>query len=106
MFLTLGPFTFYIVEVGAFWHADKNAPVPVLQFHFLAGAGAEKGVDRVETGLGFKLNSYTLRSRSRGILRLRPNKIDDPPIIDPNFLADPYDLETQATGVEISQEII
>ena len=100
-----GPFTSNVVEAGAFWYADKNEMVPDLQFHFLAGSGAEKGVEKVPSGSGITLNSYTLRPRSRGTVRLKSNKIDDPPVIDPNFLAEPYDLKTSATGVEISREI-
>ena len=100
-----GPITSNVVEAGAFWYADRNATVPDLQFHFLAGSGAEDGVESIESGSGITLNSYTLRPRSRGTVRLRSNKIDDPPIIDPNFLAEQYDLETSATGVEISREI-
>ena len=100
-----GPVTSNVVEAGAFWYADKNATVPELQFDLIAGTGAEDGVENIESGSGISLNSYTLRPRSRGTVRLRSNKMDDSPIIDPNFLADPYDLATSSAGVEISQEI-
>ena len=43
-----GPITSNVVEAGAFWYADKNATVPDLQFHFLAGSGAEEGVEKIE----------------------------------------------------------
>ena len=39
-----GPVTSNVVEGGAFWYADKEQSKPDLQFHFLAGAGAEEGV--------------------------------------------------------------
>ncbi len=101
-----GPVASNVVEGGAFWYADDTAPSPDLQFHFLAGAGAEEGVPGVSAGSsGITLNSYTLRPRSRGTVRLRSSDPSDLPVVDPNFLADPYDLKTSAEGVRISKEI-
>lgn len=102
-----GPITSNVVEGGAFWRSD-DAPdgVPDLQFHFLAGAGAEAGVPSVRPGAsGVTLNSYVLRPRSRGAVRLRSADPGAPPLIDPNFLADPQDLATAVEGVRISREI-
>ncbi len=45
-----GPVTSNVVEGGAFWYGDKNSSCPDLQFHFLAGAGAEAGVPGVPKG--------------------------------------------------------
>ena len=101
-----GPVTSNVVEGGAFWFADKDAQVPDLQFHFLAGAGAEAGVPSVPPGSsGITLNSYTLRPKSRGTVRLRSSDPAALPVIDPNFLAEPDDLKTSVEGVKISREI-
>ena len=100
-----GPVTSNVVEGGAFWRADEAAPVPDLQFHFLAGAGAEEGVPSVPSGSGITLNSYTLRPKSRGTVRLRSSDPAAQPIVDPNFLAEEYDRKTSAEGVRISREI-
>ena len=102
-----GPVTSNVVEGGAFWHSGLGAgEVPDLQFHFLAGAGAEAGVPSVPPGSsGITLNSYTVRPKSRGTVRLRS---DDPgalPVIDPNFLAEPDDLKCSVEGVKKSLEI-
>lgn len=100
-----GPVTSNVVEGGAFWYADKAANVPDLQFHFLAGSGAEDGVPGVASGSGITLNSYTLRPKSRGTVKLRSADPADLPIVDPNFLSDPYDLKISAEGVRISKEV-
>ena len=100
-----GPVTSNVVEGGAFWYCDKSAKRPDLQFHFLAGAGAEEGVPSVPSGSGVTLNSYTLRPKSRGTVKLRSANPDDLPIIDPNFLGDADDLRISAEGVRISREI-
>lgn len=101
-----GPVTSNVVEGGAFWYADKDAQSPDLQFHFLAGAGAEAGVPSVPAGSsGITLNSYTLRPKARGTVRLRSADPDDLPLVDPNFLGHPDDLKTSVEGVKISREI-
>ena len=101
-----GPVTSNVVEGGAFWYADANAPSPDLQFHFLAGAGAEAGVPSVAKGAsGITLNSYTLRPKSRGSVRLRSADPRALPLVDPNFLAEPDDLRISVEGVKISREI-
>ena len=101
-----GPVTSNVVEGGAFWYADRSAQVPDLQFHFLAGAGAEAGVPSVPKGSsGITLNSYTLRPGSRGTVRLRSPDPAAKPVVDPNYLSHPDDLKTSVEGVKISREI-
>ncbi|WP_371932807.1 GMC family oxidoreductase [Roseibium sp. MMSF_3544] len=101
-----GPVTSNVVEGGAFWYADKSNAVPDLQFHFLAGAGAEAGVPSVPKGSsGITLNSYTLRPKARGTVKLRSADPAAMPIVDPNFLGHPDDLKTSVEGVKISKEI-
>lgn len=101
-----GPVASNVVEGGAFWYSDPSSGVPDLQFHFLAGAGAEAGVTSVPKGTsGITLNSYVLRPKSRGTVRLRSADPRVNPMVDPNFLGDPADLETSAEGVRLSYEM-
>jgi choline dehydrogenase len=101
-----GPITSNVVEGGAFWHSRSSGEVPDLQFHFLAGAGAEAGVPSVPPGTsGITLNSYTARPKSRGTVRLRSADPAAPPVVDPNFLGHPDDLRVSTEGVKISREI-
>ena len=101
-----GPVTSNVVEGGAFWYADKSQSKPDLQFHFLAGAGAEEGVPSVPAGSsGITLNSYTLRPKARGTVKLRSADPNDSPLVDPNYLGHPDDLKISAEGVKISVEM-
>lgn len=103
-----GPITSNVVEGGAFWYSggSGSAPNPDLQFHFLAGAGAEAGVPSVPKGSsGITLNSYTLRPKARGSVTLRSSDPRDTPVVDPNFLGHPDDLRVSTEGVKISREI-
>ena len=54
---------------------------------------------------GITLNSYTLRPKSRGTVRLRSADPSATPLVDPNFLGHPDDVKTSAEGVKISREI-
>lgn len=103
-----GPITSNVVEGGAFWYSGGpgSVPNPDLQFHFLAGAGAEAGVPSVPKGSsGITLNSYTLRPKARGSVTLRSGDARDTPIVDPNFLGHPDDLRISTEGVKISRDI-
>ena len=106
MLFNTGPVTSNVVEGGAFWYSREGLSTPDLQFHFLAGAGAEAGVPSVPKGSsGVTLNSYTVRPKSRGTVRLRSARPEDAAVVDPNFLAEPDDLRCSVEGVKISREI-
>ena len=100
-----GPATSNLAEGGAFWWADRDQTAPDLQLHFLPGAGLEPGVPPL-AGHGCTLNSCHLRPRSRGSVTLRDADPETPPIIDPNFWAEPYDFEMSLRGFELVREIM
>lgn len=106
MLFRRGPVASNIVEAGAFWWGDRAEQTPDIQFHFLPGAGVEEGIGSVPGGNGCTLNSYPVRPRSRGTVRLRSSKSSDHPLIDPNPYAEPYDLERSVDGILISRDIL
>jgi choline dehydrogenase-like flavoprotein len=105
MLFKSGPVASNIVEAGAFWWGNRNDKSPDLQFHFLAGAGVEKGVGDVPGGNGATCNSYFTRPRSRGTVKLRSANPNDAPLIDPNSFAEPYDLERHIEAIKITQDV-
>ena len=100
-----GPVTSSLFETGAFWYADPKARSPDIQFHFGQGSGIEKGIAKLDHA-GVTLNSAFMRPRSRGTVRLASANLMDAPLIDPNFWADPYDLEISLRGLEMAREIM
>ena len=101
-----GPITSNICEGGAFWWGDKSDPVPDLQYHFLPGAGIEEGVDTTPSGNGCTVNVYACRPKSRGRIMLRSADPNVAPLVDPNYLSHPYDVERMIDGIKIGQEIM
>jgi choline dehydrogenase-like flavoprotein len=61
---------------------------------------------KVHFTTGMSLHVCGLRPKSRGQVRLAGADIALAPLIDPNFLSDPDDLETLVRGVEIVQTIL
>ena len=101
-----GPFASNLVEAGGFSYANKDEKTPDLQFHFLPAARSEPGIASLQPGFGMTLNSYFLRPRSRGTVRAASSDPTQAPLIDPNFLADDYDLEMTIAGVQQSRQIM
>ncbi len=101
-----GPFASNLVEAGGFSYANTDESTPDLQFHFLPAARREAAMTSLRPGFGATLNSYFLRPRSRGTVRLASSDPTRPPLIDPNFLADDYDLEMTIAGVQQSRQIM
>jgi choline dehydrogenase-like flavoprotein len=100
-----GPFASNLVEAGGFSYANTDDSTPDLQFHFLPAARAEAAIS-LRPGFGATLNSYFLRPRSRGTVRMASSDPNQPPLIDPNYLADDYDLEMTIAGVQQSRQIM
>jgi choline dehydrogenase-like flavoprotein len=95
-----------VVEGGGFWYSRDGLPCPDLQFHFLAAAGAEAGVPTVPKGeSGITMNSYNMRPKARGTVRLASNNPSDRPRVDPNFLGHPDDVKRSADGVQLSVDV-
>src|SRR3954453_1371927 len=58
------------------------------------------------TGAHITLNANCMRPRSRGELRLRNADAFEPPLIDPNYLADPYDVRVLIEAVRWGRRIM
>ncbi|SHH20210.1 GMC family oxidoreductase [Marivita hallyeonensis] len=105
VFTRKGPVASSLFETGGFWYADENARSPDIQMHLGLGTGIEAGVEAMPNG-GVTLNACHLRPRSRGSVRLQSANPKDMPLIDPNYLSDPYDLEMSIRGLKLVQEIL
>ncbi|MEV4734830.1 GMC family oxidoreductase N-terminal domain-containing protein [Saccharopolyspora sp. NPDC049426] len=104
--LRKGPLASTVVEAGGFSYSTPEEPTPDLQFHFLPAAGVEAGIAGVRPGYGCTLNAVYLRPRSRGSVRVASADPREQPRIDPNYLADDYDVERSMAGVQQMLEIM
>ena len=100
-----GPVTSSLFETGGFWYVDENARSPDVQFHFGQGSGIEKGIASIN-GCGITLNSAVMRPKSRGTVRLASADPKKAPRIDPNFWAEPRDLDLSLRSLEMARSIL
>lgn len=105
LFTRKGPVASSLFETGGFWYADDTARSPDIQMHLGLGTGIEAGVEAMPNG-GVTLNACHLRPRSRGTVRLQSSNPKDMPLIDPNYLSDPYDREMSIRGLKLVQDIL
>ena len=100
-----GPIASTLIDAGGFWFADRQAPAPDIQMHFVLGSGLEHGLAKLRNA-GVTLNSCFSRPRSRGTVMLRDFDPRTPPVIDPNYWSDPYDREISLRGFKLAREIM
>jgi choline dehydrogenase len=104
LLLRRGPFTSNIGEVGGFVRTRADLPAADLQFHFGPAYFLEHGFKTPE-GHGFTLGPTLLRPRSRGRIALASRDPFQAPLIEPNYLAEPADLEVLVAGVKLARRI-
>ncbi|MGH8528329.1 MAG: GMC family oxidoreductase [Nevskiales bacterium] len=80
------------LEVGAFAALTPGATRPDAQFHFVSGLILDHG-RQLPYRPGVSLHVCVLRPRSRGSIRLQSADPLAAPIIQPNYLSAPEDLE-------------
>lgn len=97
----------HVQAAVAFLKSNPDLEFPDLQFHFGAFAYElnEKGIvmlDRPAVTIQPNVN----RTRSRGWMKLRSNRVEDMPSIQMNMLSDPYDLKTLVEGTKIARKLL
>nr|WP_245316505.1 GMC family oxidoreductase N-terminal domain-containing protein [Mesorhizobium wenxiniae] len=100
-----GPAASVIVEGGGFFQTE-NATRPDLQVHIAPATVVRGGQTRLPGARGFTINSTFLRPRSVGSVRLRSADPAAEPLIDPNYLADPYDRGMALKSVRLIREVL
>jgi choline dehydrogenase-like flavoprotein len=99
-----GMLTSNAAEAGGFVKSAPDLTRPDLQLHFCIGLVDDHN-RKIHFATGMSLHVCVLRPKSRGQVRLAGADIGDAPLIDPNFLSHPDDLETLVRGAEIVQNI-
>jgi choline dehydrogenase len=91
-------------EVGGFIRSRAGIRYPDLQFHFLSLAISYDGTRQVRRH-GFQAHVGSMRSKSRGWIRLRSADSRDRPAILFNYMSDPDDWADMRACVRLAREI-
>jgi choline dehydrogenase len=101
-----GPGVSNIAEAGAFVRTSQARDSrPDIQLHFVPAQLDDHGRNRL-SGHGFTIHACVLRPASRGHLKLRSCRPEDPPLIQPRYLSERGDLDGLLEGIRVSREII
>ncbi len=92
-------------EGGAFLKTDPQLATPNIQLHFVI-ALVDNHARSLHTGYGFSCHVCLLRPKSVGSVTLRNNNPDSPPVIDPNFLNHPDDIEELVEGYKMTERLM
>ncbi len=92
------------LEAGAFCTLDKDAPACDTQLHFV-NALAFDGATADDRGHGYAIDVTQTRPESRGRLMLNSANPKDPPLIDPNYLAEEKDRRLMREGLKLLREL-
>ena len=95
-------------EAGGFICSQAEQPIPDLQLHFGPMLYADHGRDMkiAMSGYGYIVMIYGLRPLSRGRIGLHSADPLAAPLIDPNYMADPADVEQLIRGVRLVRNIL
>ncbi|QDZ29394.1 GMC family oxidoreductase [Noviherbaspirillum sp. UKPF54] len=100
-----GIWTSNFAEVNGFLKSAPELPAPDLQIEISRGITNDHGRKKVMVR-GFCVIVTVLRPRSIGRVGLASANPADAPLIDPNFLGHPDDLELFVKGIKIARQII
>ena len=100
-----GMMTSPYAEGGAFLKSDPALDVPDIQLHFLIAIVEDHGRAKVKAH-GYSCHACVLRPESRGTVRLKSPDPRAAPLIDPQFLSDPRDLDLLIKGTHMMYRIL
>jgi len=100
-----GQLTTNFAEAGAFYKSSPEVQHPDIQLHFVVAKLVNHG-RKLTWGHGYSLHVCLLQPRSRGRVRLADRDPNNPPLIDPQFLADREDMRRLVGGVRQAQRIM
>ncbi|WP_203292229.1 GMC family oxidoreductase [Maricaulis parjimensis] len=100
-----GPLTVNGVQGGAFIKSGYAGDLPDLQLAFIPAVYNPHGKD-VVWGHGVTLHVCQLYPKSRGEIALKSDDPNEHPAIQPNYGADPYDLDVLADGLEKARTLL
>jgi choline dehydrogenase-like flavoprotein len=100
-----GMLTTNFAEAGGFIKSQPGETMPDLQLHFVIGKLVDHGRKTV-FGHGYSCHVCLLRPQSRGSVTLASADPMQPPLIDPNFLAEPDDMDRMVRGFKLMRQLL
>jgi choline dehydrogenase len=100
-----GLFASNYFEAGVFFSSDPRSEYPDTQLIFANGFGSEMPDGCATDRHGFALSTYVTRPESRGEVRVTSPSPLDRPLIDPQYLSAPADLDLSLASFAVTRAI-
>jgi choline dehydrogenase-like flavoprotein len=100
-----GLLTSNIAEAGGFLKTHPRLDRPDIQLHFCVALVDDHGRN-AHLARGYSAHVCVLRPKSRGTVRLTAADVRTAPLIDPQFLSHPNDMETLMRGTALVRRIL
>jgi choline dehydrogenase-like flavoprotein len=100
-----GPLTMAPSQLGIFTRSDPRRERANIQFH-VQPLSLDKFGDPLHRFPAITVSACNLQPTSRGIVRLRSAKLDEKPVIAPNYLATDDDREVAADAIRTTRRLM
>nr|WP_298415687.1 GMC family oxidoreductase N-terminal domain-containing protein [uncultured Halomonas sp.] len=100
-----GPMSMAPSQLGAFTRSDPSLPHANLEYH-VQPLSLEAFGEELHRFPAFTASVCNLDPTSRGSVRIRSNRFDDPPLIAPNYLSTDEDRQVAAASLRQVREIV
>ena len=101
-----GPLSSNFLEAGCFLRVDPDDEFPPLQHVLRANLAPDYPEGPRPEQHGLTISSYLARPKSVGRMTIATANPLDKPVIDPNYLDDPYDARAMASGIRWNRRIL
>jgi choline dehydrogenase len=92
-------------QAAAYVRSSPEIDIPDTSLHFLPGGVLDHGRQPID-GHNVTFHNNVMRPRSRGEIRLASKDPAAMPLIDPNYAADPYDMDVMVSCVKWARRIM
>ena len=92
--------------VYCFWRSEPDVANSDLQLTFTPASYREGVQGQLETEPGMTVASWQQRPDSKGYVRIRSADPFDPPLIQPNYLAEPGDRRVLLAGMKLARRLL
>ena len=100
-----GPLAMAPSQLGAFVRSDPGQSSPNLQYH-VQPLSLERFGEPLHRFPAFTASVCNLRPKSRGRVDISAADPDAPPLIDPNYLSDPDDVQVAVDAIRLTRRIV
>jgi choline dehydrogenase len=100
-----GPMSMAPSQLGAFTRSSPELPHPNLEYH-VQPLSLDAFGEPLHDFNAFTASVCNLNPTSRGSVRIRSNRFDEPPLIAPNYLSTPEDRQVAADSLRLTRRIV